>query len=45
MSNFVNVFTGDIGDWKNHLTIADNEMFDSFLQNWTAGKEIPFTYE
>ena len=38
-------FTGGIGDWKNHLTIAENEMFDSILQEWTAGKEIPFTYE
>ena len=36
---------GEIGDWKNHFTVADNELFDSVLEKWTAGKEIPFTYE
>ena len=36
---------GKIGDWKNHFTVADNELFDSVLEKWTAGKEIPFIYE
>ena len=37
--------TGEVGDWKNHFTVADNELFDSVLEKWTAGKEIPFIYE
>ena len=36
---------GEIGDWKNHFTVADNELFDSVLEKWTVGKEIPFIYE
>ena len=36
---------GKIGDWKNHFTVADNELFDSVLEKWTAGKEIPFIYK
>lgn len=36
--------TGGIGDWKNHMTVAENAMFDSVLEEWTAGKEIQFTY-
>ena len=39
------LFVGIIGDWKNHFTVADNEMFDSVLKKWTFGKEIPFIYE
>ncbi|XP_067947799.1 sulfotransferase 1C2-like isoform X2 [Watersipora subatra] len=35
---------GGIGDWKNHLTVAQNEHFDSFLKGWEAGKDIPFKY-
>ncbi|XP_067945783.1 sulfotransferase 1E1-like [Watersipora subatra] len=35
---------GGIGDWKNHLTVAQNEQFDAFLANWEGGKGIPFQY-
>jgi len=35
---------GDIGDWKNHFTVADNELFDAFLDRWAVGKDIPFRY-
>ncbi|XP_067947917.1 sulfotransferase 1C2-like [Watersipora subatra] len=35
---------GGIGDWKNHFTVADNEMFDHFLANWEGGRDIPFKY-
>ncbi|XP_067945780.1 sulfotransferase 1E1-like [Watersipora subatra] len=35
---------GSIGDWKNHLTVAQNEQFDAFLADWEGGKEIPFHY-
>ncbi|XP_067929895.1 sulfotransferase 1C2A-like isoform X2 [Watersipora subatra] len=36
---------GTIGDWKNQLTVADNELFNSFLESWEEGKDIPFLYE
>ncbi|KAF6019942.1 hypothetical protein EB796_021762 [Bugula neritina] len=36
---------GQIGDWKNHFTVADNEMVDEFLAKWPLSKEIPFVYE
>ena len=36
---------GIIGDWKNHFTVADNELFDSVLMKWSFGKEIPFIYK
>ena len=42
---FFFITAGKIGDWRNHLTVADNELFDSVLEKWTAGKEIPFIYE
>jgi len=35
---------GEIGDWKNHFTVADNELFDACLDRWAVGKEIPFRY-
>ncbi|KAF6019944.1 hypothetical protein EB796_021764 [Bugula neritina] len=36
---------GKIGDWKNHLTVVENEMFDEVLAKWPPSKEIPFVYE
>ena len=38
------VLAGGIGDWKNHFTVADNELFEAFLDKWTVSKEIPFRY-
>ena len=39
-----NYYTGEVGDWKNHFTVADNEAFDAFLDTWSLSKEIPFQY-
>ncbi|XP_067940935.1 sulfotransferase 1C2A-like [Watersipora subatra] len=36
---------GKVGDWKDQFTVADNELFDAFLEQWTGGKDIPFIYE
>ncbi|XP_067940695.1 sulfotransferase 1C2A-like [Watersipora subatra] len=35
---------GKVGDWKDQFTVADNELFDAFLEQWTGGKDIPFIY-
>ncbi|XP_067940731.1 sulfotransferase 1C2-like [Watersipora subatra] len=35
---------GKIGDWKNTFTVADNELFDAFLEEWKGGQDIPFRY-
>ncbi|XP_067945751.1 sulfotransferase 1E1-like isoform X3 [Watersipora subatra] len=35
---------GEIGDWKNHFTVAQNEAFDAVLAAWKGGKDIPFIY-
>ena len=38
------LYSGEVGDWKNHFTVADNEAFDAFLDTWSLSKEIPFQY-
>lgn len=38
------MFVGEIGDWKNHFTVSDNELFDACLDRLAVGKEIPFRY-
>lgn len=41
---FAMLIVGEIGDWKNQFTVADNELFESFLDKWPIGKEIYFRY-
>ncbi|XP_005091666.1 sulfotransferase family cytosolic 1B member 1-like [Aplysia californica] len=35
---------GQIGDWKNHLTVAQNEMIDDFIARESEGIEFQFKY-
>ena len=41
MSNF----SGVIGDWKNHFTVAQNEQFDALYQKEMLGFDIELIYE
>ena len=36
---------GEIGDWKNHFTVAQNQLFNQFLAKELDGIEIPFKFE
>ncbi|XP_077991520.1 sulfotransferase 1 family member D1-like [Glandiceps talaboti] len=36
---------GTVGDWKNHFTIADNEMFEETIGKRLREKGLEFTYE
>ena len=38
------IHEGEIGDWTNHFTKEDNELFDSIMKEWSIGEEIKFTY-
>ncbi|XP_068099940.1 sulfotransferase 1B1-like [Hyperolius riggenbachi] len=36
---------GICGDWKNHLTVAQNEIFDEFLQRELSDTDLTFRYQ
>lgn len=42
--DFLLLYAGTVGDWKNYFTVADDELFDSILAKWSGGKDIPFRY-
>ena len=43
----VYLFPGIIGDWKNNLTVAQNEAMDAYIEKETKGLDIVefLTYE
>ncbi|XP_002130825.2 sulfotransferase 1 family member D1-like [Ciona intestinalis] len=36
---------GEVGDWKNHLTVAQSEMIDAKIQEKLGHTDLKFTYE
>ncbi len=37
--------SGEVGDWKNWITVAQNERFDDVIERRFEGTGIVFTYE
>ncbi len=37
--------SGEVGDWKNWITVAENERFDDIIERRFEGTGIVFTYE
>ncbi|XP_069134223.1 sulfotransferase 1B1-like [Argopecten irradians] len=36
---------GIVGDWKNHLTVKQNELFDAVIEEKLSGRNIELIYE
>ena len=39
------IIPGTIGDWKNYLTVAENEAYDKWIESELKDSNITFTYE
>ena len=42
--SFALVLSGEVGDWKNHFTVAENEQFDKLLEEQFKDSAIKFKY-
>ena len=38
------LISGEVGDWKNHFTVAENEQFEKLLEENFKGTNIEFVY-
>lgn len=46
-SLLMNLFTfllGQVGDWKNHFTVAQNERFDAVYSEKMKGVDVKYRY-
>jgi len=35
---------GEVGDWRNHFTVAQSDLFDKFYEEELGNLNIPFKY-
>lgn len=41
---FLLYISGKTGDWKNHFTVAESELYDEVIQRELQGYDIPFKF-
>lgn len=44
MAGFPDIL-GQIGDWKNYFTVAQNEEFHRVFDEWNKQRNVPFVHE